>query len=83
MDLLGARLTVTPLIDVYDGLDRESCRPKAIRVKGIGSGTSEAFLRLFYENQRECGGGNIERLDYDPQKGIAVIIFEDADSELI
>ena len=83
LHLLRARLTVTPLIDVYDGLDRELCRPKAIRVKRIGPRTSEEFLRLFFENQRECGGGDIEQLDYDPQEGIAVIIFEDADSELI
>ena len=81
LEFEGARLSVTPLRDSYDGLDRESCRPRAIQVKGISKGVSKEFLELVFENRRTSDGGEIELIDYDDEEGIAVIIFNDADSE--
>jgi len=79
--LEGAQLSVIRLMDVYAGLDRESCRPRAIKVEGIPKDTSEELLQLLFENRRKSGGGDIEQLDYDTEEDIAVIVFRDADSE--
>ena len=38
---------------------------------------------MFFENRRACNGGAIEQLEFDAEKGIAVIVFKDADSEYI
>ena len=68
---------------IYSGLDRESCRPKAIKVERIPNDTSEELLSLIFENQRRSGGGEIEQLDYDTEENTAVIVFKEADSEYI
>ena len=81
LELEGAQLSVTRLTDIYAGLDRESCRPRAIHVQGICKDTSEEFLQLFFENRRKSGGGDIEHVDYHNEEGIAVITFKDADCE--
>ena len=80
MHLEGAQLSIVPLMDIYAGLDRESCRPRAIKVEGIPKDTSNEFLQLLFENRRKSGGGEIEQLDYDTED-VAVIVFKDADSE--
>ena len=79
--LKGAHLTVTALSDIYEGLDRESCPPKAVTVSGISSQTSTNFLTRFFRNRHKSGGGNIEHLEYDNNDGIAVITFKEADSK--
>ena len=83
LELDGAQLTVTHLSDVYAGLDRQSCRPKAVRVSGIKSHTSKECLLLFFENRRSSGGGEIDDLEYDEEEGIAVVTFKDAECEFI
>lgn len=83
LELEGARLSVTPLSDSYYGLDRESCRPRAIKLEGIGKVTSNEILALFFEIRRRSGGGDIEQFDYDDDEGIVVIIFNDANSKYI
>jgi len=81
----GAQLSVNSLCDIYAGLDRESCRPRAIQVHGLPNNTSTERLRLVFENRRTCGGdgGDIEDLDFDAEEGVAVIVYKDADSEYI
>ena len=81
LELEGAQLSIIRLTDIYAGLDRESCRPRAIRVQGILKDTSEEFLQLFFENRRKSGGGEIEHVDYDNDESIAVITFTNADCE--
>ena len=83
LTLLGAPLSVVRLNDIYEGLDHESCRPKAIKVQGIHKSTSESYMHVFFDNRRKSGGGEIEHLDFDTEEGTAVIVFKDADSELI
>ena len=82
LELSGARLSMTSLNDVYDGLDPELCRPKAIRVSGLSSDTKKDYLSLIFESERRTGGGEIVDLEYDVEDGIAVITFKDANSEL-
>ena len=79
----GAQLSVVRLMTMYSGLDRESCRPKAIKVEGIPNDTSEEYLSMIFENRRRSGGGEIEQLDYDTEEHTAVIVFNEADSEYI
>ena len=79
LQLHGAQLTVTALNDVCAGLDRESCRPKAVKVSGIDSRTSKDFLSLFFENRHRSGGGEIDDLEYDQEEGWAIITFTDAE----
>ena len=79
LELDGAQLTVTPLSDVYAGLDRESCRPKVVRVSGIDSRTSKDFLSLLFESRHRSGGGEIDDLEYDQEEGLAIITFTDAE----
>ena len=81
LELEGAQLSVIRLTDIYAGLDRESCQPRAIRVQGICKDTSEELLQLFFENRRKSGGGDLENVDYHNEEGIAVITFKDADCE--
>ena len=79
--LKGAHLTVTALSDIYKGLDRESCQPKAVKVSGISSEMSKELLSLLFENRHKTGGGDIEHLEYDDKDGTAVITFEEAGSK--
>ena len=79
LELDGAQLTVTALSDVYAGLDRESCRPKAVKVSGIDSHTPKDFISLFFENRHRSGGGEIDDLEYDQEEGLAIITFMDAE----
>ena len=78
--LSGTRLSIARLTHALAGLDPESCRPRAVQVQGIRRGTPEELLQLLFENRLRTGGGAIESLDYDDEEGIAIIIFEDADS---
>ena len=81
LELEGAQLSVIRLTDIYAGLDRESCRPRAVRVQGIHKDTTEEYLQLFFESPRKSDGGDVEHIDCDNEDGIAVITFKDADCE--
>ncbi|KAI0210539.1 hypothetical protein LSAT2_004736 [Lamellibrachia satsuma] len=76
LQLGGAGLTVTPLSDVTAGLD--SCRPLAIQVRGISKHTTKKHMLKFAE---KSGGGAVEKLEYDNDRGVAVITYKKADSE--
>ena len=81
LTLGGAQLSVTPLCDVYAGLDVETSRPRAVQVTGIASDTSREFLTLLFENQRKSGGGEIDELEYDNSTGTAIVTFTDPESK--
>ena len=80
LKLSGSLLSVARLAHSLAGLDPDRCRPRAVQVRRIRHGTPEELLQLLFENRLRTGGGDIESLDYDAEEGIAVIIFEDADS---
>ncbi|KAI0223125.1 Protein mono-ADP-ribosyltransferase PARP14, partial [Lamellibrachia satsuma] len=80
LTLGGVQMSITPLRNAYAGLDREACRPRAVRVCGIGRDTSNEFLTLFFGNRRMCGGGDIEELEYDNEQGVAIITYKDPES---
>jgi hypothetical protein len=60
-------------------LDVEVC---AIEVTGILKKCSTEFISLFFENEKRSGGGPIQEMEFDENSGVAVITFENADSEI-
>ena len=47
-----------------------------IEVTGIPENTPEEFVGLFFESKQSCGG-TIEKMNFDPETGTAVISFKD------
>ena len=71
-------------------LDRTPCKPdykswvlRTVEVSGISQCTTHEYLQLFFENPRRSGGGDIVDLQYDSDKGSAIITFKDADCKYI
>ncbi|KAI0207588.1 hypothetical protein LSAT2_007768 [Lamellibrachia satsuma] len=73
--LNGVKLSVAPI-----EMDRESSHSRTV-VSGIVRGTSREHLSRVFENQRRSGGGDTEDLEYNREKGKAIITFKDANSE--
>jgi len=73
----GLQLGLVPMVDVFEGLDAQSCQPLAVRVDGISKKTTGESLSKYFGD----GGGHIEELEYIKEEGFAVITFADADSE--
>ena len=49
-----------------------------IEVRGIPSDASEDIVRMFFENRKRSGGGEVKNVSLD-KKGTAVITFYDAE----
>jgi len=49
----------------------------SILVSGISDNTTHDAIELYFENAR-YGGGPVERVDFIPQGGRAVVVFQDA-----
>ncbi|XP_021354328.1 poly [ADP-ribose] polymerase 14-like isoform X2 [Mizuhopecten yessoensis] len=49
-----------------------------IEVHGMSQNTSCDTIQFYFENKRKSGGGNIKEFDFDAEKVIAIITFEDA-----
>lgn len=47
-----------------------------LEVRGIPPGISRQMLELFFENTKQSGGGEIERLDYDTDGGQTLITYK-------
>ena len=50
-----------------------------IEVQGIPSEASEEVIRLFFENKKRSGGGEVKNVSLDKEEGTAVITFYNAD----
>ena len=77
----GLQLGLVPMVDVFEGLDPQSCQPLAVRVDGISKKTTRESLSKYFGDGHKSGGGHIEKLEYIEEEGFAVITFADADSE--
>ena len=49
----------------------------SILVSGISDDTTHDAIELYFESSRS-GGGPVERVDFIPQGGRAVVVFQDA-----
>ena len=70
LTLEGATLEVSPAQDVCDG--------KTIEVCGLEPSTSHDGILLFFENNRRSGGGEIDKVQRDMDKTVALITFKNS-----
>ena len=68
LTLEGATLQVSPAQDVWDG--------KTIEVCGHKPSSSHDGILLFFENNRRSGGGEIEKVQRDMDKTVALVTFK-------
>ena len=57
--------------------DTDNTVNKSVIVSGFKTVPSENILRLFFTNERKCGGGAVNELVIDQSKKQAVVTFED------
>ena len=78
----GAVLSVSQSY-INSGLtDKEEIQEaRTIEVTGLASTTTKDSIVNFFENTRRSGGGEIENVDFTPNKGYAVVTFISAESK--
>ena len=52
-----------------------------IKVTGIDKPVSEELLKMYFENKRKSGGGELVQMDYKKEEGIAVMVFKKTKGE--
>lgn len=78
----GATLSLMPSNTATDSLDKVRIQEsRTIEVTGLAPKTTEDAILNFFENKRRTGGGEIERVNFIPDRGIAFITFAAAESE--
>ena len=60
--------------------EMESCR---IQVSGVSKDTSKETLKMFFENQKKSGGGEVEDIWYDDNSGNYTITFSLGTGKLV
>ena len=46
-------------------------------VSGLSEDTDEEFITLYFKNEKRSGGGAIKQVQFDPDKNMAFVSFED------
>ena len=78
----GAALKVTAGNKTCGLPDKEEVQEsRVIEVHGLAATTTKDSICMFFENSRRTGGGDVEHVDYTPEKGIAIVTFEKAESK--
>ena len=62
-----------------DEHELESC---SIEVSGVNKETSQETLKMFFENRRKSGGGQIEDVWFNKSNGNYIITFENREGKL-
>lgn len=57
-------------------------QPPTICIKNITKNCDEEYLKLYFGNTKRSGGGSIKNIEF-PQKGEAIITFQDANGMII
>lgn len=57
---------------------REMAVSRSLMISGLDPKTSQELLHMYFENYRISGGGPIEHINHEPNRGMAVITFENA-----
>ena len=60
--------------------DLQSCR---IQVSGVSKDTSNETLKMFFENEKKSGGGEVEDMGYDESSGNYTITFSRGTGKLV
>lgn len=53
-----------------------------ILVTGLPGGTTKTQLTIYFQSQRDSGGGDVKNIDIDVDRGQAVITFEEVEGAL-
>jgi len=78
----GAALSVSQSYTTSGLTDKEEIQEsRTIEVTGLASTTTKDSIVNFFENTRRSGGGEIENVDFMPDKGYAVVTFISAQSK--
>ncbi|XP_022795889.1 poly [ADP-ribose] polymerase 14-like isoform X2 [Stylophora pistillata] len=81
LTLDGATLSVSVHNTKIEPQDVEvTQQPRTIEVTGLAPTTTEDAIVNFFENKKRTGGGDVESVDYNPDRGTAVVTFTTADS---
>ena len=68
LTLEGVTLQVSPAQDVWDR--------KTVEVCGLNPSTSYDGMLLFFENKRRSGGGEVDKVQRDMDKTVALVTFK-------
>ena len=80
----GASLVVKVSVLAAEQTDQEDMEEsRIIELNGLAPTTTEDSIRNFFENTRRSGGGDIDTVEFNPEKGFAVITFKSAESEFV
>ena len=60
-------------------ITRDAEPMKRVVVEGIPESTHEDCIEVFFENRRKSGGGPIEHIERDQEKGCVIITYESAE----
>ena len=70
LTLEEATLGVSPAQDVWDG--------KTIEVCGLNPSTTHYGLLLFFESKRRSGGGEVDKVQHNMDKTVALVTFKNS-----
>jgi len=61
------------------------CQQDSIKVSKLPSDVTEDALKLFFENRRKCGGGEIKKFTFFQEKGtgVAFITYRDQTGKVV
>ena len=78
----GATLKVTASNNTCGPPDKQEAEEsRVIEVHGLAATSTKDSIWMFFENTRRTGGGEVEHVDYTPEKGTAVVTFVKAESK--
>lgn len=78
----GATLKVTASNNTCGLPDKDQAQEsRVLEVHGLAVTSTKDSIWMFFENTRRTGGGEVEHVDYTPEKGIAVVTFAKAESK--
>jgi len=80
----GASLVVKVSVLAAEQTEQQDMEEsRTIELIGLAPTTTEDSIRNFFENTRRSGGGDIDSVEFNPEKGFAVITFMSAESEFV
>ena len=45
-------------------------------MEGLAQGVDVEMVELFFESSKKCGGGPLEKLDFQEKSGRAILVYE-------
>ena len=64
-------------------LNEEAIQSSRIQVSGVSKDTSKETLKMFFQNEKKSGGGEVEDICYDDKSGNFTITFSVGTGKLV